>query len=91
MAHITGGGLIENLSRIMPDHVTFDVNFDSWPFPEVFHKIMMAGEIPEEEMKRVFNCGIGYCLVVPSNVAQETIDLIRGFHDWDAWEIGQVK
>jgi len=91
MAHITGGGLIENLSRIMPDHVTFDVDFNSWKLPEVFSKIMLAGEIPEEEMKRVFNMGIGYCLVVPSNVAKETIDLIRGFHDWDAWEIGQVK
>jgi phosphoribosylformylglycinamidine cyclo-ligase len=52
---------------------------------------MLAGEIPEEEMKRVFNMGIGYCLVVPRNVEQETIDLIRGFHDWDAWVIGQVK
>ena len=91
MAHITGGGLIENLSRIMPDHVTFDVNFDSWPLPDIFSKIMLAGEIPEEEMKRVFNMGIGYCLVVPRNVEQETIDLIRGFHDWDAWVIGQVK
>ncbi len=91
MAHITGGGLIENLSRIMPDHVTFDVDFNSWKLPEVFSRIMLAGEIPEEEMKRVFNMGIGYCLVVPSNVAKETIDLIRGFHDWDAWEIGQVK
>ncbi len=91
MAHITGGGLMENLSRVMPDHVTFDVNFNSWPLPKIFQKIMLAGEIPEEEMKRVFNMGIGYCLVVPRNVEQETIDLIRGFHDWDAWVIGQVK
>ena len=67
MAHITGGGIPENLPRCIPNHLKVDVDYNSWPMPEIFSKIMLAGEIPEEEMKNVFNLGIGYCLVVPSS------------------------
>ena len=68
MAHITGGGLEENTNRIMPEGLKAHIDWNSWRFPEVFSKIMLAGEIPEEEMKRVFNCGIGYVLIVPPEV-----------------------
>ena len=60
MAHITGGGIVENLPRCIPDGLKANVNYDSWPLPDIFKKIMFAGEIPPEEMKRVFNLGIGY-------------------------------
>ena len=68
MAHITGGGIEENVNRIIPEGLKAQIDWNSWRFPEVFSKIMLAGEIPEEEMKRVFNCGIGYVLIVPPEV-----------------------
>ena len=68
MAHITGGGLEENTNRIMPEGLKAHIDWNSWRLPEVFSKIMLAGEIPEEEMKRVFNMGIGYVLIVPPDV-----------------------
>ena len=68
MAHITGGGLEENINRIIPEGLKAHIDYNSWKMPEVFSKIMLAGEIPEEEMKRVFNLGIGYVLFVPPEV-----------------------
>ena len=81
MAHITGGGIPENLPRCIPDGLTVHVDYNSWRMPEIFSKIMLAGEIPEEEMKRVFNLGIGYCLVVPANVAEDVQSKI-GLRSW---------
>ena len=68
MAHITGGGLEENINRIIPEGLTSRIDYNSWRLPEIFSKIMLAGEIPEEEMKRVFNMGIGYVLIVPPEI-----------------------
>ena len=68
MAHITGGGLLENVSRCLPKGLTAHIDWNSWPMPPIFNKIMLAGEVPEEEMKRVFNLGIGFCIIVPPDV-----------------------
>ena len=68
MAHITGGGILENLPRCLPQGLNVDVDYNAWPLPEVFQKIMLAGEIPEEEMIKTFNMGIGFCIVVPPDV-----------------------
>ena len=76
MAHITGGGIPENLPRCIPEGLTAVVDYDSWDRPEIFKKIAEAGDISEEEMRNVFNLGIGYCLVVPSDI---TIDNIECF------------
>ena len=76
MAHITGGGIPENLPRCIPEGLTAVVDYDSWDRPEIFKKIAEAGDISEEEMRNVFNLGIGYCLVVPSDI---TIDIIECF------------
>ena len=89
MAHITGGGIPENLPRCIPDGLKARVDYNSWKMPEVFSKIMLAGEIPEEEMKNVFNLGIGYCLVVPQNVATDVQLRIEG-HGLKSWVIGDV-
>ena len=93
MAHITGGGIVENLPRCLPEGITVDVDYNSWPFPEIFKKIMFAGEIVENEMKKVFNLGIGYCLVVPAERIggriKDTIDIIKGY-GLKAWVIGQT-
>tara|TARA_R100001594_G_scaffold48_1_gene204 strand:+ start:718 stop:1698 length:981 start_codon:yes stop_codon:yes gene_type:complete len=89
MAHITGGGIPENLPRCIPDGLTAHVDYNSWRMPEIFSKIMLAGEIPEEEMKRVFNLGIGYCLVIPS----DRVDSIQDFiyrNGLRSWVIGDI-
>ena len=90
MAHITGGGIPENLPRCIPDTVTVSVDYDSWPMPELFSKIMLAGEIPPEEMKNVFNLGIGYCVVVPKEVVKDTQDVISQ-HKLKSWVIAETK
>ena len=89
MAHITGGGIIENLPRCIPNGLTAYVDYNSWKMPELFSKIMLAGEIPEEEMKRVFNLGIGYCLVVPQE-AEVDVQLRINGHGLESWVIGEV-
>ena len=92
MAHITGGGLPENLPRCLPEHLTVDVDWSSWERPELFNKIQKAGEIAEEEMRNVFNCGIGFCIVVPEEVATLTQCLIADTpFGMRSWVIGTVR
>ena len=67
MAHITGGGLVENISRILPKELKPYIDWNTWTHPEIFLKIMNKGNVPLEEMKRVFNMGIGFVLIVPSD------------------------
>ena len=71
MAHITGGGIPENLPRCLPKGLSVEVDYNAWTLPDIFMKIMLAGEIPEEEMKKTFNMGIGFCIVVPPDVEVE--------------------
>ena len=89
MAHITGGGIPENLPRCLPEGLKVRVDYNSWRLPIIFQDIMSAGEIPEEEMKRVFNLGIGYCVIVPANTSEITMDIIRD-EGINCWEIGEV-
>ena len=89
MAHITGGGIPENLPRCLPEGLKVRVDYNSWRLPIIFQDIMSAGEIPEEEMKRVFNLGIGYCVIVPANTSELTRDIIRD-EGINCWEIGEV-
>ncbi len=90
MAHITGGGLFENLLRCIPEGLTAHVDYNSWPLPKIFSTIQLAGEISEEEMKRVFNLGIGYCLVVPPEVETDIQLRIYG-HGYKSWTIGEIN
>ncbi len=89
MAHITGGGIPGNLPRCLPKGLKPYVDYNSWQMPDIFHKIMMAGEIPEEEMKNVFNLGIGYCLVVPEEVVDDVQFAINELQ-YQSWVIGKV-
>ena len=68
MAHITGGGIQENIDRVIPQGMTAHVDFNAWSMPEVFSTIQLKGEIPPEEMKRVFNLGIGYAIIIPRDI-----------------------
>ncbi len=89
MAHITGGGIPENLPRCLPKGLKAHVDWNAWSVPEIFKKIQLKGNVDELEMRRVFNLGIGYCVVVPANRAELTMDIIRD-EDIDCWEIGEV-
>ena len=90
MAHITGGGIPGNLPRCLPEGLKVDVDYNAWPMPKLFSKIMLAGEIPEEEMKKTFNMGIGYCVVVPANVVEDTQSIIASC-GLKSWIIGEVN
>ena len=89
MAHITGGGLPENLPRCLPKGLTVDVDYSAWKRPEIFNKIQKEGDITEDEMRNVFNLGIGFCLVVPPDVVEDTQKLIEP--NMNSWIIGEVK
>lgn len=68
MAHITGGGLEGNLPRVLPENVCVEVSWGSWPVPPIFGLLQEAGEIPFEEMLRVFNMGLGFVFVTSAGV-----------------------
>ena len=89
MAHITGGGIPENLPRCLPKGLTIDVDYSAWERPEIFNKIQREGDITEDEMRNVFNLGIGFCLVVPLDVVEDTQKLIEP--NMNSWIIGEVK
>jgi phosphoribosylformylglycinamidine cyclo-ligase len=91
MSHITGGGIPENLPRCLPKGLTVDVDYNSWERPELFNKIQEAGDITEEEMRNVFNLGIGFCVVVPEDSVQLTQEIISDVpHGMRSWVIGEV-
>ena len=89
MAHITGGGIPENLPRCLPEGVKAHVDWNAWSVPEIFLEIQRQGNMDELEMRRVFNLGIGYCVIVPDNRKELTMDIIRD-EGIDCWEIGEV-
>jgi len=89
MAHITGGGIPENLPRCLPKGLKAHVDYNSWPLPKLFSKIQLAGEIPEEDMKTTFNMGIGYCLVIPDEGVQDAHDVIASY-GYKSWTIGEI-
>ena len=76
----------ENLPRCLPKGLKAHIDYNAWPMTPIFNKIMLAGEIPEEEMKRVFNMGIGFCIVVPPEVVEDAMILI----EYPSQIIGQV-
>ncbi|HID75151.1 MAG TPA: phosphoribosylformylglycinamidine cyclo-ligase [Planctomycetaceae bacterium] len=90
MAHITGGGLRENLARILPPRCRAVIDRSSWPVPPVFGWIQQLGRIEEQEMERVFNMGIGLVLVVSSYHA-ESIRRQLADSDLASWIIGRIE
>jgi phosphoribosylformylglycinamidine cyclo-ligase len=78
MAHITGGGIVENLPRILPEGITTQIERGSWHIPPIFTLIQQRGEIAEAEMMRVFNMGLGMIVVLPKEQAEHATSLITG-------------
>lgn len=89
-AHITGGGLTENLPRILPEGLGADVDLDSWTMPAVFGWLAEAGNIAQDEMLKTFNSGIGMVLVVDAASADALTELLTA-HGEIVSRIGQVK
>ena len=91
MAHITGGGIPGNVPRCLPEGLKTHIDWNSWQLPKLFSKIMLDGEIPEENMKTTFNMGIGYCLIVPSEDQVITDIQLRIYgHGLQSWVIGDI-
>jgi len=92
MSHITGGGLPENLPRCLPEGLTVDVDYSAWERPSIFNKIAWYGNVSEDEMRNVFNLGIGFCLVVPPDVVTDTQSLIADTpFGMRSWVIGECQ
>ncbi|MCF8094315.1 MAG: phosphoribosylformylglycinamidine cyclo-ligase [Desulfobacteraceae bacterium] len=89
LAHITGGGIVENLLRVIPTACNLVLYRNSWEVPPIFKFLRDAGRISEEEMMRTFNNGIGMIAIVPENTAQELIERTSGMNE-KAWIIGEV-
>lgn len=89
IAHITGGGITENLPRVLPKTCQALVNTQAWHMPLIMQFIQKTGNIENTEMRRVFNCGVGLVLVVPDDQATETCDRIKTLGE-TAWIIGEI-
>jgi len=76
MAHITGGGLIENIPRVLPDGLGVTLDATTWPLPPVFSWLMKTGGLTPLDMARTFNTGLGMVVVVPADKAQQAIDIL---------------
>jgi phosphoribosylformylglycinamidine cyclo-ligase len=90
MAHITGGGLTENIPRVLPDDVTAILKHDAWEMPPLFHWLRQQGNVNEKEMQRVFNCGIGMTLVVAPELADTAMRLLQSAGE-TVWRIGTIR
>ena len=86
LAHITGGGLVDNIPRALPAGLTVRLNPQSWPVPPLFRLIQQRGGVPDEEMRRVFNLGVGMVVVIPAEQLAAALAALNG----QAWAIGQV-
>jgi len=89
LAHITGGGLTENLPRILPETCSAHINLDSWKLPGIFKWLSGVGNISEAEMLKTFNCGIGMVLVVPAYASGEVMTFFAAQGE-SVFEIGEL-
>ncbi|MFM7313566.1 MAG: phosphoribosylformylglycinamidine cyclo-ligase [Cyanobium sp.] len=89
MAHITGGGLPENLPRCLPAGLHARIDPGSWERPALFRWLQEQGEVPEPDLWNTFNLGVGYCLVLPSEAVQTALALCRS-QGHQAWLLGEV-
>ena len=90
MAHITGGGLVENIPRVLQDHLTAVLKKDAWNMPPLFGWLQKHGHVAEEEMQRVFNCGIGMVVIVSPENADKAISRLNASGE-TAYLIGEIR
>ena len=90
LIHVTGGGFDGNIPRILPDGVRARLDTASWPRPDVYDWIAREGDISEDEMLRVFNCGIGMIAIVPDALAEDVIHRLQGLGE-RGYHIGTIE
>jgi phosphoribosylformylglycinamidine cyclo-ligase len=90
LAHITGGGLIENVPRVLPDTVVAEIDATTWTLPPVFTWLAQEGGVVAHEMARTFNCGIGMVVVAPPERAAEAIRILTE-HGETVYTIGHIR
>jgi len=90
LSHITGGGLLENIPRVLPDNVTAVIDSNSWTRPAIFDWLQSEGNVIDEEMYRTFNNGIGMVVCVAQQDAQETLSLLSQLGE-SAYQIGHIE
>ena len=90
LAHVTGGGIVGNLVRVLPPGVEAVVDAGSWPWPPLFRVLMRAGQVSREEMRRVFNLGVGMIAVVARQDVETTVRAAERAQV-QAWLIGEVR
>jgi phosphoribosylformylglycinamidine cyclo-ligase len=89
LAHITGGGIVENLPRVLPTRLAARVERAAWPMPPLFRWLKEQGNIADAELYRVFNCGIGMCVVVAPKDAARAMKILKTAGE-KAWRIGRI-
>jgi phosphoribosylformylglycinamidine cyclo-ligase len=89
ISHITGGGLLENIPRVLPENLAVTLDTTSWQMPEIFQFLQTAGNITQEEMYRVLNCGVGMIIILPKNEQAQAIEHLNAQGE-NAWLIGEV-
>jgi len=90
MAHITGGGLLENIPRVLPEGCMAALSSNTWQRPAIFDWLQEQGNVKDEEMYRTFNCGIGMTVIIAAADLDATLACLR-HHGETAWHIGSIK
>ncbi len=91
MAHITGGGLTENVPRILPEGLGVTIDRSTWTPQPVFAMMQRLGDIPDAEMLRAFNMGVGLVIVAPAGLQPQLADLLKPYPHLRIWELGRVE
>ena len=89
ISHITGGGLLENIPRVLPNNLAAKLDASSWTMPDIFKWLQTEGNIDLKEMYRVLNCGIGMVVVTSKNSSQAVIDCLKDSGE-NAWLVGEI-
>ncbi len=90
LAHITGGGLLENLPRVLPNNSRAVIDASSWSYPAVFEWLQQHGKVAPEEMLRTFNCGVGMVVCVAADDAGRALELLTTAGE-SAWILGKIE
>ena len=90
LAHITGGGLVENVPRVLPETVCAELQRDAWPRPALFDWLQKSGKLPDAEMHRVFNCGIGMAVIVAQEDAANAMRALEREGE-SVFSIGEIR
>ena len=89
MAHITGGGLVENIPRVLPENIMAILQKSAWEMPPLFHWLQQQGNITDSEMHRVFNCGIGMVIIIAQEHIETATEILKSAGE-TVWQIGTI-